>query len=128
MHPVSCVMCLASSVMCHVLCVMCLASCVMFPVSYVLRHVSYVLRHVSCVLCPISLRPTAPATDPPHDNSPTMHIRLVLKDQTNKLFVFLRGYLSPFSAKNDNSDNTWLSLRFSEKFNCILIKKGQKLF
>ena len=90
-----------SYAMCHVSCVMC--------------HVSCVLRHVSCVLCQMSLRPTAPATDPPHAKSPTMHFRLILKDQTNKSFVFPEAILALSQQKIDNSNNTLLSLCFSKK-------------
>ena len=81
----------------------------------VMRHVSYAMCHVSCVLCQMSLRPTAPATDPPHAKSPTMHFRLILKDQTNKSFVFPEAILALSQQKIDNSNNTLLSLCFSKK-------------
>ena len=55
--------------------------------SHVICHVSRVRCHLSHVTPPLSpvtshlsLPPTATATDPPPDNSTTMHSRLVCKD------------------------------------------------
>ena len=55
-------------------------------VSNVRCHMSNVMCHVSPVTCHMSLRPTATATDPPTANSPTIHSRLVCKDQ--QMFCF----------------------------------------
>ena len=63
-------------------------------VLHVMCHVSRLILHVLCVICHmslvtfhLSLTPIATATYPPPANSPTMHRRLVFKDQKNwKIF------------------------------------------
>ena len=45
---------------------------------------SCVVRHLTPVTCQLSLTPTATATDPPSANSPSMHRKLVCKDQKPK--------------------------------------------
>ena len=70
--------------MCDVSCVMCDVSCVICHVSCVMFHVSNVTSQMSNVTCHLSPAPTATATDPPPDNYPTMHSRLVHQDRTQK--------------------------------------------
>ena len=55
----------------------CNVSCTMYPVT----HVAFCR---SPVICHLSLMPKATATDPPPANSPTMHSRMVGKDQKNQ--------------------------------------------
>ena len=47
-------------------------------------HLTHVACHRSPVICHLSLMPKATATDPPFTNSPTMHSRMVGKDDKNK--------------------------------------------
>ena len=50
--------------------------CYHLPVTYHMSHVSFYMN--------LSPAPTATATDHPHNNSPTMHCRLVHQDRTKK--------------------------------------------
>ena len=53
----------------------------MCHMSHVMRHASSVTGHMSPVTCKLSLIPAAKASDPTPANSPSMHSRLVRKDQ-----------------------------------------------
>ena len=53
-------------------------------VSCTMYHVTHVACRRSPVICHLSLMPKATATDPPPANSPTMHSRMVGKDQKNQ--------------------------------------------
>ena len=77
--------------MCHVQGVKCQVSCVRCPLSWILCH-------VSCVTCRMSLSSTATAMDPPPAHSPTVHSRMVCKDQ--KISFFSRGNSMPFNIQN----------------------------
>ena len=61
---------------------MCHEYCVTFPLSHITCHMSHVKCHMSTVTHHLSLMPTA--TGPHLANFPTMHSRLVSKEQKPK--------------------------------------------
>ena len=58
-------------------------------------YVSHVGCHLSPINCHLSLTPSATVTDPPPTNSPTMHSRLVCKDQKKTKTKNPNNYKNP---------------------------------
>ena len=69
---------------CHVSNVMCQVSCVT-------SHISHFMCHISLVTYPLSPTPTATATDPPPNNSLTMHRRLVHRQTEPKKYMYKKN-------------------------------------
>ena len=76
--------------------------------SGVMCQASRVTCHKSCVACHLSLLPTATATDPPPADSPTMHNRLVLKDQTTQTIKNSKSHQNRKTTKISRSMPTLL--------------------
>ena len=82
-------------------------------------HVSCVIISVSPFTSHMSLWPTATAKDPPPTNSPTLHSRMVCKDQW--ISLVLGHILKHFLVKTPNSETDVLSLLLCKKLSCCLL-------
>ena len=83
---------------------------VMCQVSGVPCYVSHVMSCVSRVAYHISLMPTTTTMDPPPAYSPTMHSRMVFKDQ--KIYFCPLQILIPLSFPNFSLRNNFVIDRF----------------
>ena len=79
--------------------VRCQVSGVRCQVSSTQCYMSCVASHMSHLTCNRSLTPTATAMDPPHANSPTMHIKMVGKDAKVTFFSPVDSF-KPFLSKS----------------------------
>ena len=94
------VTCYVSGVTCHVSCVTC-------KVSNVVCHLSFVTCHLSPVTIHLSLTPTPTPTDPPPANSPTMHSRVVHKNNNKQTHKKIKHTKIPLGSKVHTLNVNW---------------------